>query len=223
MSIIEPFSGTIHLIESAPLELGSISRDLDGYSPLLRMAWYVAKLVRSSSIYDHTTDDQRTLLFYELVITLRLVAQNLSIPGSIPVWDTNDPDIECEIHRFIGNVHSLQSSWIRDFQASSYAFVNAAMDLLIEDCRMSLAPSYYFASAYVCTMTELTSILGDLPYNDKTILLDEMSTAVHFFAKAAILATSSNTKVLSKFCNKLVDDLTGNKPQNPDGASSGVD
>lgn len=223
MSIMEPFSGTIHLIEPAPLELGSVPRDLDGYSPLLRMAWYVTKLVRSSSIYDHTTDDQRTLLFHELAITSRLVAQNLSIPGSIPVWDTKDPDIEYEIHRFVGSVHILQSCWMRDFQASSDAFVHAAMNLLIEDCRMSFAPSYYFASAYVCTMTELTNKHGDLPYDDKTVLLDEMSTPVHFFAKAAILATSPNTKVLSKFCNKLVDDLTGNKSEDPDGASSGVD
>lgn len=220
---MEPFSGTIHLIEPAPLELRTVTRDLDGYSPLLRMAWYVTKLVSSSSIYDHTTDDQRTLLFHKLAITSRLVAQNLSIPGSIPVWDTKDPDIEYEIHRFVGSVHSLQSRWMRDFQASSNAFVNAAMDLLIEDCRMSLAPSYYFASAYVCTMTELTIKHGDLPYDDKTVLLDEMSTPVHFFAKAAILATSSNTKVLSKFCNKLVDDLTGRKSEDPDGASSGVD
>lgn len=219
---MEPFSGTIHLIEPARLELRAVTRDLDGYSPLLRMAWYVTKLVSSSSIYDHTTDDQRTLLFHKLAITSRLVAQNLSLPGSIPVWDTKNSDIEYEIHRFIGSVHSLQSCWISDFQASSNAFVNAAMNSLIEDCRMSLAPSYYFASAYVCTMTELTIKHGNLLYDDKTVLLDEMSTPVHFFAKAAILATSSNTKVLSKFCNKLVDDLTGKKSENLDGASSGV-
>lgn len=219
---MEPFSGAIHLIQSAPLEVGSISRDLDGYSPLLRMAWYAAKLVRSSSIYDHTTDDQRTLLFHELAITSRLAAQNLSIPGSIPVWESKDPDTEYEIHRFVGVVRSLQSCWVRDFQASSNVFVNAAMDLLIEDCRTSLASSYYCASAYIYTMTELTIIHGDFPYDDKTILLDEMSKPVRFFAKAAILATSRNTKVLSKFCNKLVDDLTGSKSEDPDGTLSGV-
>lgn len=222
MSIMEPFSGAIHMIEPAPLELGSISRDLDGYSPLLRMAWYVAKLVRSSSIYDHTTDDQRKLLFHELAVTSRLVAQNLSIPGSIPVWDSKDSDTESEIHRFVGIVRSLQSWWMRDFQASSNAFVNAAMDLLIEDCCTSLASSYYCASAYICTMTELTIEHGDFRYDDKTTLLDEMSTPTHFFAKTAILATSRNTKVLSKFCNKLVDDLTGNKSEDPDSTLSRV-
>lgn len=222
MSIMGPFSGAIHLTEPAPLELGSISRDLDGYSPLLRMAWYVAKLLRSSSIYDHTTNDQRTLLFHKLAITSKLVAQNLSIPGSIPVWDSKDPDIENEIRRFVGIVDSLQSWWMRDFQASTNTFVSAAMDLLIEDCRTSLASSYYCASAYICTMNELTIKHGDFPYDDKAILLDEMSTSVHFFAKAAILATSLNTKLLSKFCNKLVDDLTGNKLEDPDGMLSRV-
>lgn len=222
MSIMEPFSGAIHLVEPTPLELGSITRDLDGYSPLLRMAWYVAKLVRSSNIYDNATNDQRTLLFYELAITSRLVAQNLSIPGSIPVWDNKDPDAEYEIHRFVGIVDSLQSWWMQDFQALSNASVNAAMDLLIEDCRTSLASSYYCASAYICTMTELTAKHGDFPYDNKTILLDEMSTPMYFFAKAAILSTSRNTTVLSKICNKLVDDLTGNKSGDLDSTLSRV-
>ncbi len=216
MSIMGPLAGAIHLIKPAPWKLEPITRDLDGYSPLLRMAWYVTKLLNTTKIFDHTTEEQRATIFKFLAITSQLATHNSSVPGSVPLWEIKDPGFEAEITRFVDDIENLQNDWMQ-IQASSNGFVNRARNSLIEDSRTPFASAYHFASAYVSTGIELTELHRNFASKEKANGLDTMSSYEDIFVKSALLATNFNSNVLSKFCNNLVDDLTHHKLEDPDG------
>lgn len=212
MSIMTTLGGAINLIElksSQVADVHSISRDFDGCSPALRMAWYVTRLLNTTDAFDHITGEQRVVLFQNLAIFAQLATHDISVPGSVLLWENIDPDIENEILRLITDIQTLRINWIRDRESLSKDFIYTTQKQLLEESRGTSASSYHSACAYSSIGSELVELHGDFTSQEDLEQLDTIWTAPDIFTKAALLASASESKLLFKFCSKLFDDLTG--------------
>lgn len=220
MSIMTALGGTINLIKrekSQVSDVRSISRDFDGCSPALRMAWYVTELLKSTDIFDHTTREHRVVLFQHLAIFTQLATHDISVPGSISLWQNIDSDIENEISRLVTDIQTLLVNWILGSESLRKEFINTTQKNLLEESRGTSASAYYNACAYSLIGSRLVELHGDRNNQENLEQLDTIWTSPDVFTKATLLASASESKLLFKFCSKLLDDLTGhkfhNKPQ----------
>ena len=212
--------GAINLVErekSQVADVRSIPRDFDGCSPALRMAWYVTELLKSTDMLDHTTREHRVVLFQQLAIFTQLATHDIRVPGSISLWENIDSDIENEISRLNTDLQTLLMSWIRDSESLSKEFVNTTQKQLLEESRGISASAYYSACAYSWIGSGLVELHEDFTWQENLEQLDMIWTSPDIFTKATLLASASDSKLLFKFCSKLLNDLTGhkfhNKPQ----------
>lgn len=212
ISIMKPLGGAINLIDRAVSEVADlrpIGRDLDGYAPAMRMAWYVTKLLSSTNILDHTTEDQRVVLFQNLALFAQLASHNISIPGSVLLWVYRDSDLESEIAYFSTELQTRLLRWIRDFESVDKGFIHTVRKKLLDESRGTSVASYYSGCAGSFVGAELVELYGDFTSEEDSKELGTMFGSPDIFTKSALLASISDTKLLSKFCNKLLDDLTG--------------
>lgn len=211
MSIMAKLGGALYFIDRETSEVAdvqSISRDSDGYSPALRMAWYVVRLLNTTDVFDYTTREQRVVLFRHLTIFTQLATHDISVPGSVLLWEKLDPDTENEISHLIADIQTLHMNWIKDSESLSKELINTTQTQLLEESRGTSASSYYSACAYSMIGSELAELHGDLAQEDLE-QLDMIWTSPDIFTKAAHLASASESTLLFKFCSKLLDDLTG--------------
>ncbi|MCJ1260822.1 hypothetical protein MMC22_000685 [Lobaria immixta] len=212
MSIMTTLGGAINLIDremSQVADVRSISRDFDGCSPALRMAWYVTKLLNTTDVFDHTTEEQRVVLIQHLATFTQLATHNISVPGSVPLWENIDLDIENEVSRLITDIQTLRVNWIRDNESLSKDLINTTQGQLLQESRGTSASSYHNACAYSSIGSELVELHGDFGSQEDLEQLDTVWTSPDIFTKAALLATAFESKLLFKLCSKLFDDLTG--------------
>lgn len=199
----------IDLEMSQATDARSISRDFDGCSPALRMTWFVTRLLNTTDVFEHTTGEQRVVLLQHLAIFTQLATHDISIPGSLLLWENVDPDIENEISRLIADILTLRMNWVRDSESLSNDFINTTQKQLLEESRGISASSYHSACAYFSVGSELIELYGDFTSQEDLEQLDTIWTSPDIFTKAALLASASDSKLLFKFCSKLIDDLTG--------------
>ena len=212
MSIMKPLGAAISLIDrtvSEVTDLRSIARDLDGYCPAMRMAWYVTKLLSSTNVLDHITEDQRVVLFQNLALFSQLASHNISVPGSVLLWDYRDSDLETEIAYFCADVQTLLLRWTRDFESVHKGFINTVRRKLLDESRGTSAASYYSGCACSFIGAELVELYGDSTSEEDSEELGTLWGSPDIFTKTALLASISDIKLLVRFCNKLLDDLTG--------------
>lgn len=211
ISIIKPLGGAISLISrtvSEVVDLRSIERDLDGYSPAMRMALYVTKMLSLTTIFDHTTEDQRVVLFQNLALFTQLASHNISIPGSVPLWVYKDSDLESEITIFSTDIRTLQLHWIRDFDSLDKGFVQTVRKRLLDESRGISVTSYYSGCACSFIETEFVESYGDITSEEDSKELGTMLSSPDVFTKSALLASVSDLELLLRFCKKLINDLT---------------
>lgn len=204
--------GAINLIDremSYVADVRSISRDFDGCSPALRMAWYVTRLLNTTDVFDHATEEQRVVLLQHLATFTQLATHDISVPGSVLLWENIDLDVENEISRLITDIHSLRISWVRESESFNKDFINTTQKQLLEESRGTSASSYHSACAYSSIESEFVESHGNSTSQEDLEQLDTIWTSPDIFTKAAFLASASESKLLFKFCSKLFDDLTG--------------
>ena len=228
MSIMTELGGAINLIDremSQVTDVRSIDRDVDGYSSALRMAWYATRLLSTTDVFDHATEEQRVVLFQHLATFTQLAIHDTGVPGSVLLCENMDPDFEHEISCLIIDIQHLQTSWIRNSESLSNSFINLTLQRLLEESRGTSASSYYCASAYYSIRNELTekAIESDGQFTSPEDLeqLDAIWRSPDIFTKATLLRSASESKLLFKFCSKLFDDLTGHDfhKKGPEGRS----
>lgn len=210
LAITNPFGGALSLVTRASASsLGeSIPRDGDGYSSAFRMVLYTHKLIRTTKVFDYATSEHKGVICKNLALFLQLAGDNLSISGSMPLWDSPDPDQESEIVDLAAEMQNLLASWLQADSPPS-EFLPAVQTQLLEDAKGLTAKSYYSGRAYSTMTSELRELHGYVVRDNETERMKMMRKSADVFAAAGYLTSTTESKNLQRVGNELLADLTG--------------
>ena len=185
-----------------------IARDGDGYSSAFRMAIFSTKLIGSTKAFESITNDEQATLCKNIALFLQLAGDNLSISGSMPLWDILDQEQETEVIDLVAETQALLASWLHT-ESSLSSFISVAQQELLNDAKGLKAESYYSGRAYCAMTTEISETHG--PSSDKSQVdrLKALRVSEDIFASAAYLSSAPDSKALQRLCNELLADLTG--------------
>lgn len=212
LAITNAFGSSLSLISptSAESTKQTISRDGDGNSTALRLAQYTTQMVKSTDVLDNLTREQKTTIYKCMAIFLQFASDNLSIPGSMPLWESTDLDTESEIVDFVTEAQSLLGGWLHGQNPSTFESIcEVQKQLLDESCGLT-ASSYYSARAYSALTAEIAELRGPTAHTDNGDMIKGFRRSSDVFAAAAYLTSASESgEELFKLCNYLLTDLTG--------------
>lgn len=210
LAITNPFGGALSFIPHASQTSVEepVPRDSDGYSSAFRVVLYTLKLIETTKIFDYATSEHRGLICKNIALLLQLAGDNLSISGSMPLWDSLDPDLEADIVDLVAKMQRLLASWLQA-DSPSLDFLPAVQTQLLENANGLTATSYYSARAYSAMTIELRELHGHVVHDNDTEILRKMRKSVDVFAAAAYLTSVKESKELQRLGNELLADLTG--------------
>ena len=212
LAITNSLGGAIHLIKRPPeteSTKSNMARDVDGYSPALRMMWYTAKLIRETDIIGYVTSEQQTALWKHISLFLQLASDNISVEGSNDLWNRYDSDLEAEILDLITECQALLASWLQGYPQERSNSSVIAKSQLLEESRASSVASYYSARAYCAMSIDLQELHGHVALEGEAEQLRKIRKSPCVFMSAACLSSASDPKALLRLCNELISDLTG--------------
>jgi len=220
LAITNSLGGAINLIEQSPASEGTKSnmgRDMDGYSPALRIVWYTTKLIKATDIVGFVTEEQQVVLWKHMSLFLQLAGDNISVPGSNDLWNRYNSDMEAEILELTTEVQSLLALWLQDKSQEKSSLSAITQSQLLEEAQGSSPASYYSARAYSAISSDLQELQGHTARNDDAERLRSIRKSEEVFLAAAFLSSASDPKALLRLCNELISDLTGsNSYENAD-------
>lgn len=210
LAITNSFGGALSLVSHpspTPIQQ-SVPRDRHGFSSAFRMAQYTTMLISSTKIYEYATNDQKAMTCKQIALFLQLAGDNLSISGSMPLWDSGDPDLESEVVDLIADAQSVLVTWLQVEPLVS-AFVPTVQAQLLNDSKGLTTVSYYSGRAYSAMTTEIVELHGHMTSDRHNDLLKSVRKSPDVFAAAAYLTSAPETKEIQRLSNELLADLTG--------------
>lgn len=209
LAIMNPFGGALSLIRHASptSDEKPVPRDIDGYSSAFRVALYTLKLIETTKVFDYATSEHKGVICKNVALLLQLAGDNLSISGSMPLWDSVDPDQESEIVDLVPEMQRLLASWLQT-ESPSLDCLAAAQNQLLEDAHGLTSTSYYSGRAYSAMTTEFRDLHGHVVY-DNIANLKSMRKSADVFATAGYLTSATESKDVQRLGNELLADLTG--------------
>lgn len=212
LAITNSLGGAVNLTKQPPATentKSNMARDVDGYSPALRMMWYATKLIKETDITDYVTSKQRVFLWKHMSVFLQLAGDNVSVQGSNDLWDRYDPDLEAEILDLITEGQALLASWLQQNSQDRSSLSVTVKREILEESRGSLVASYYSARAYAVISTDLQELHGNAALEGEAEQLRKLRKSPDVFMAAAYLSSASDPKALLRLCNEFISDLTG--------------
>ena len=211
LAITNAFGGSLSLISpfSSTADEQEIQRDGDGYSTALRITQYTTHLIESTSVFNSATEEQKTIICKHIALFLQFASDNLSVPGSMPLWESNDPEIESEIVDFVAGAQSLLVVWLHGRDSSTSEFISIVQKQLLDDSHGLTASSYYSGRAYSALTTEIAELHGRSAHINDADLIKSFRKSNDAFVAAAYLASAPESEELFRLCNYLLTDLTG--------------
>lgn len=219
LAITNSLGGCIHFIKPTS-KLNheasvNIPRDLEGYSSLLRMACYVTRLIRSTTIMDIMSTAQSSTVCRYLALFAQLASDNLHIPQSNGLLNSEDVEANNDLTDIIAEVQALLISWAQGLtlpqaSISTDVFVNESRAELLQKARGDTTSSYYSSRAYVALSLALKQsrglviVTGEI-YNHSLDLVHGISDPIF---EAAFLETLPDESMRA-VCNRLIAELTG--------------
>ena len=210
LAITNAFGGSLSLISSPPS--GSVDttihRDGDGNSAALRMAQYTTKMIKSTDIFDKASRERKATVCKYMAIFLQLASDNLSVPGSMPLWEFADPDIESEIVEFVTEAQGLLGDWLHSKVSLTSEFLADVQEQLLDDSYGLTASSYYNGRAFSTLTAETAELHGPSAHVNDADLIRGFRRSNDAFVAAAYLTSASESEELFRLCNYLLTDLT---------------
>ena len=204
LATTNPFGSALSLVSQAPKDAieQAISRDADGSSLAVRVAQYTTQLVKVTDVLDSATKDQRVFLCKEMALFLQIAGDNLSVAGSMPLWDSSDPELDSEMVDFVAEAQGLLGSWLTS------EFIPEVQTQLLDESSGLSAISYYSGRAYLAMTMEINELQGHANYKDAG-WLKATRKSPDIFTVAAYFASAPESKELLRLCNEILADLTG--------------
>ena len=182
-----------------------VSRDQDGRSVLLRILQYVTRVVQVTELLSQATEDQKLTLLQYVTLTIQLAGDNISVSGSMPLWITDDADVEAEISESIFEAQGLLAQWI--LAAPMSALVPCVQKQLLKDSEGFLTSAYYHARAYLTINDELAESKGQMAIANAADGIKAIRKSPNIFTNMVLLI-SCDRKDAIKCCNEYLTDLT---------------
>ncbi|KAL6715189.1 hypothetical protein ACLMJK_007453 [Lecanora helva] len=209
IAITNSFGGAISLIDSAysiPIRQ-SVSRDADGYSSAFRMAWFTTNLISTTMAFDSLAPDHKTAICSSLELFLQLAGDNLSISGSVPLWQSIDTDHEAHVIDLIAATQKLLASWFRR-HPSPPDFALDACKILLHGANGLTSHSYYHGRAYATIATEMAESHMHLRTESDLSRIKAIRKSLDVFGSAAYLMSASDSKDVLRLSNEILAELT---------------
>lgn len=187
----------------------TISRDGDGNSAAFRMAQYTTQTIKGTGVFDSATHEQKITVCKYMALFLQLSSDNLSVPGSMPLWDSIDLDRESEIVNFVAEAQSLLGGWCRRRDSPTSGSISEVQKQLLDDSCGLTASSYYSGRAYSALAAEIAELHGPSAHSNDADLIKGFRRSDDAFVAGAYLTSASESEELFRLCNYLVTDLTG--------------
>ena len=213
MVITTLLGGAVYAIDRSSTPQGegnaSVSRDADGYSPALRMAWYITKLVNVTAIFESLPEEHQIVTCQHMAIFNQLASDALSLPGIHGLWEQHGLDVEIEIIDLIAEAQGLLAKWLRTSSESQQSFVETLLDRLSIGLEGTSSAAYYNARAYAEISVEMNDQLGHTNHGKHDERLRTLRKPSDVIAAAAFLAGAPDSNGLLRLCNEYLSDLTG--------------
>lgn len=211
LAITNAFGGLLSMISpssSDPVR-ENISRDGVGNSTALRMARYTTLIIKETDILDCVTYEGKTTICKYMSLFLQFASDNLSVPGSMPLWEPADLDTESEIVDFVAEAQALLGDWLHNRDSSMSGSIPEVQKQLLDDSRGLVASSYYSGRAYSAVTAEIAELHGPSVHLNDTDMIKEFRRSNDAFVAAAYLTSASESEELFRLGNYLLTDLTG--------------
>ena len=210
LAITNAFGGLLSIISSTSSDSGThtIYRDADGNSAALRMAQYTTQIIQSTNILDSASQEKKAIVCKYMAVFLQLASDNLSVPGSIPLWMSADADIEAELVDFVTEAQTLLGGWLHSRDSSTSGFIAEVQKQLLDDSYGHTASSYYSGRAFSALTAEAAELHGPSAHVNDAELIKGFRKSNDVFVAAAYLTSASESDELFRLCNYLLTDLT---------------
>ncbi|KAL9136293.1 MAG: hypothetical protein Q9175_002499 [Cornicularia normoerica] len=211
LAITNAFGGSMSIISSTSSESikQTVSRDGDGNSAVLRIAQYTTQIIKSTGIYDRATHEQKTTVCKYMALFLQLASDNLSVTGSMPLWESTEIDTESEIVDFVAEAQSLLGGWLHSRDPLTSESIFEVQKQLLDDSCGLIASSYYSGRAYSALTAEIAELHGPSAHTNDADFIKGFRRSNNAFVAAAYLTSASESEELFRLCNYLLTDLTG--------------
>lgn len=211
LAITNAFGGSLSMISptSSNSVKENISRDGAGSSTALRMARYTTMIIKETDILDSATHETKTTVCKYMALVLQFASDNLSVPGSMPLWESADLDTESEIVDFVAEAQALLGDWLHSKDSSMSGSISEVQKQLLDDSRGLVASSYYSGRAYSALTAEYVELRGLSVHLNDVNLIKEFRRSNDAFVAAAYLTSASESEELFRLGNYLLTDLTG--------------
>ena len=210
LAITNAFGGSLSMISPIPSDsvTHKISRDGDGNSAALRIIKYTTHFIKSTEVFDSASQEERTTVCKNFALFLQLASDNLSVPGSIPLWESADADRESEIVDFVTEIQSLLGGWLHSRDSSTSKFIAEVQRQLLDDSYGLITSSYYSGRAFSALTAEAAELHGPSAHVNDTDLIRGFRRSSDAFVAAAYLTSASESEELFRLCNYFLTDLT---------------
>ena len=211
LAITNAFGGSLSMISSTISDSNKqkIFRDEDGNSAAHRMAHYTTQIIKSTGIFDSMTHEQKAVVWKHLAVFLQLASDNLSVPGSMPLWESTDLDTESEIVDFVAEAQTLLADWLRSKDSITSDFVPEVQKQLLDSAYGLETSSYYSGRAFSVLNAEFTELHGPLSHTNDADLIKRFRRSTDAFVVVAYLTSALESEELLRLCNYTLTDLTG--------------
>ena len=213
LAITTLLGGAIYMIDRSLNSHGKgnriVSRDIDGYSPALRMAWYTTKLINRTDMFSSLPEDHQSVICQNMAVFVQLVSDALSVPGIQSLWEQHGSDIEIEIVDFVAEAQGLLANWLHRLSGSQQGIVSIVLDRLLIGSEGTSSTAYYNGRAYAEISAEIMELTGHTNVAKHEERLRGVRNTSDVIAAAAFLAGAPDSKGLLRLCNEYLANLTG--------------
>ncbi|MCJ1388866.1 hypothetical protein MMC18_001716 [Xylographa bjoerkii] len=214
LAITNSLGGALHMVvaqdSGTRKDLADpVPRDTNGYSPALRMAWYVTALCTSTDIFDIVTTSRRAITYHHMALFVQLATDQLSVPQLPGLWKDYDTEDDSRLINFIADNQSMVVKWSQKSSTTDMAFVKEARKSLLASTMGLSALAYYNGRAYTALASELEETSGITNIDEN--YLTTAQEASDPITVTVTLCSISNPETVLHTCNRLISDLIGLK------------
>jgi E3 ubiquitin-protein ligase listerin len=230
LALLSPLGGVVHLVQSELLGAKArVQADGEGLSQALRIAMYVAGLLRDTDLSDKLTEsgEMRWSVVALLYLTVLLAEDNLSVLGTNALWDPKRASTaEPVVLDFITGAHAVLASFSQamapDLESdatsstatSDYSAFSTALARFGQDEPARSPVQYYVALAKAKINADFFESHGydaDQSRASESILRQKRAGKDPLCIVACIAGLQqplTGSQLVSRYCNELVADLT---------------
>ena len=206
LALTVKLGGADSLIIKQSLPEAKISYDRYGQSLALRMGQFVVGLAKVEDVFSLATHDLRRYVVVNLALLLQLAGDNVSVQGSMPLWNPSEVHSYTDIVDFITQAQSLLADWL--YKTPSSDLTANVQSQLLQASQGLTPPAYYHGRAFSSITAELTDRFGQRDEDDNLQAIDVRKSR-DMFATAAILSSVHDGRKTTRICNELLTGLTG--------------